>query len=293
VARSPDGALCSVREDLTMTPAHRWPADFDPTLLSHGRLLWRFPGSDGARFSPRLAWSLLDEFTGDVSSDIARGVPGIALWDPFCGTGLIPAVAMLFFGERLAEVHASDMSELASSVAQENLQLVSDPKVAERRMREVTGRRGQNPKSDRRWGEVATYLEALKSRIEAAHQRAVPIACWAGPADQVPATDHPLCIVADAPYGAQSTLHGSGLAELVTGWLMNERVNRIVLVMGAALPEAPRAAGFECSQRPIRGGRTVLIATRTRPTDFWSGETSKRSASTADGMGNPTGKSPK
>lgn len=237
-----------------MMPVSHWPTDFDPTLLSHGRLLWRFPGSDGARFSPRLAWSLLDEAT--------QGAAPLALWDPFCGTGLIPAVATLFFGERLAEVHASDLAERAAAVAWENLQLVSDPAVAARRMREVAGRRGQNPKSDRRWGEVERYIGALEPRIEAAQRRALPMTCRTAPADRLPDTNHPLCIVADAPYGVHSTLHGSILAELVAGWLADASVARVALVMGDSLDETPSASGFHCAQRPIRGGRTVLTAAR-------------------------------
>lgn len=227
-------------------------SDFNPTLFSHGRLLWRSPGSDGARFSPRLAWRLLDEVTREREST--------ALWDPFCGTGLIPSLATLFFGASFSGVYASDVSDAAASVATKNLRLVSDQDVAAQRKREVHGRRGQNPKSDLRWGEVERYLDVLEPHIALAASRALPLHCWTGPAHRLPDIGSELCIVADSPYGTQSRLAGAALEDVVASWLADERVARVALVMAEPLAVVHARPGMRVTQEPVRGGRTVLHA---------------------------------
>ena len=240
-------------------------ADFDPEFFAHGRLLWRFDGSDAVRFSPRLAWGML--------SDAAKCSGGAGwLWDPFAGAGLVPALARLFFPSEFAGIAASDASLEAVETAAKNLALVSDTVAAEKRLAQVTGLRGQNPKSDRRWGNVAAYLSSLMPRIEAVSNKALPtrvdcalahehVALLIAPESTADAND--LFIVGDAPYGKGSQLIGPPLGAVLQGWIDEPRIAYVDVVctqdQARSLPQEPRAC-----LRSARAGRARWTFARQR-----------------------------
>ena len=84
--RAPAGATSTDLSSAAMQTDPCTPL-FHPELFAHGRLLYRYAGSDAHRFSPRLAYRLL--------RDLDTGAPGSpsVLWDPFCGAGTIPLEA--------------------------------------------------------------------------------------------------------------------------------------------------------------------------------------------------------
>lgn len=225
---------------------------FEPEYFAHGRLLWRFEGSDAVRFSPRLAWGMVEG-----AAEISAGAGW--LWDPFSGAGLIPAVARAFFASAFVGIAASDASLAAVETTVKNLALVSDLEAAAKRLAHVRGLRGQNPKSDRRWGEVAAYLERLLPNIEAAasiarearvecalaHEQLPRLAGEAGAA---------LYIVGDAPYGRGSELLGPPIDAIVQGWVNEPSVAYVDLV---CTPQqlATLSAGEGVTARSGRGGR--------------------------------------
>lgn len=231
-------------------------ADFDPEFFAHGRLLWRFDGSDAVRFSPRLAWGMIAD-AAECSGGTGR------LWDPFAGAGLVPALARLFFPSEFASIAASDASPEAVETTAKNLALVSDTEAAKKRLAQVTGLRGQNPKSDRRWGEVAAYLSSLMPRIEAVSNKALPmrvecalahehVQLLTAPESTADASD--LFVVGDAPYGKGSQLVGPPLEAVVQGWIDEPSIAYVDVActqdQARSLPREPRA-----SLRPARAGR--------------------------------------
>jgi hypothetical protein len=237
--------------------------DFDPTLFAHGRLLWRHAGSDGARFSPALAWALVER--------AVRANPGATLWDPFCGIGLIPCLARLFFWDRLGGVLASDLSEAAVATTQRNLAVVSSMEGAQDRLRTVRGRRGQNPKSERRWGEVEACLQALLPRIASAAAADVPTRARVAAAHVPAPGSGPLIIVADAPYGTTTTLAGPPLVEVLGAWLDDERIVRIDLVVPADIGAQVADALPALELHAVRGRRARLTLEATpAPGDAYS-----------------------
>lgn len=237
--------------------------DFEPAYFAHGRLLWRFEGSDAVRFSPRVAW--------DVVADVARLSAGAGwLWDPFAGAGLIPAVALAFFPEAFAGVAASDVSAAAAKAAKRNLDLVSEPSVAQQRLDQVRGLRGQNPKSDRRWGEVEGYLTRLMPRIGrvSAFARKKRVACALAHEylaslandDSVAPSLH---IVSDAPYGRGVELVGPPLESVARSWIEHPAVASVALV---CTPEQAETLGAlpESTLSSAKGGRARWSFSRTR-----------------------------
>lgn len=222
-------------------------ADFQPTLFAHGRLLWRCDGSDATRFSPRSAWHM-------VQHACEAGAGEAALWDPFCGTGLIPAVARLFFHRQLQSIRASDLHEPAVRMAERNLGLVSDPQVAAARRREVAGRMGQNPKSAKRWGEVRDYLDQLEPLIVEAAASPLPCQATHAAAAEAGELPGPIFIVGDAPYGKQSALTGPPLPQVVQGWIQHPEVAYIDL-MCTSEQARDLATHLDLRVTPARGGR--------------------------------------
>ena len=240
-------------------------ADFNPEFFAHGRLLWRFDGSDAVRFSPRLAYGMIAD-----AAECSHGAGW--LWDPFAGAGLVPALARVFFPHGFAGIAASDASLDAVQTAAKNLALVSSLEAAEKRLAHVTGLRGQNPKSDRRWGEVAEYLSSLMPRIEAASNEALPTRVECGLAHEygarlaapepTPYTSD-LFVVGDVPYGRGSQLIGPPLDVILQGWIQEPRVAYVDLIctqdQALTLPPDPSAR-----LRPARAGRARWTFVRKR-----------------------------
>jgi len=114
---------------------------FCPEFFAHGRLLYRFPGSDACRFSPTLAYRLV--------RDLAVSLPKqeSVLWDPFCGTGLIVSIACLFFPQAFHTIVASDIAPEAVECCKKNLLLVSNAEAARKRLKHMHGLQKMNVKS--------------------------------------------------------------------------------------------------------------------------------------------------
>lgn len=229
-------------------------APFAPAYFAHGRLLYRYPGSDAQRFSPRLAYRLIDA--------ASRGHKEAVLWDPFCGAGLIPALAAAFFGDRFRAFVVSDVLPQAVHCARKNLALLSDPAQAHKRLREIRGWMGRNPKSKRRWGQVAAYLETLIPYIERNSLQAHRLLALCCPAAHLPpGLSGPLHIIADLPYGLSSQLQGEeDQAALVTA--LRRAYPEAALTMVSASAELVAPGG---SVQRGRGGRRVLRWTGSKP----------------------------
>ena len=129
---------------------------FNPTFFAHGRLLHRFDGSDACRFSPKRAWKILDNLE----------VENAVLWDPFCGTGLIPSLAALFFRHKFSHIVVSDVLKQAMQCAYKNLCMLTQIACFEDRINWIRGRQGCNVKSLKRWKEVEVYAELIRDLIE-------------------------------------------------------------------------------------------------------------------------------
>lgn len=237
--------------------------DFDPEFFAHGRLFWRFENSDAVRFSPRLAWALVAE-----AAELSAGAG--CLWDPFVGSGLIPALARVFFPDAFLGIAGSDASIAAVQASARNLALVSDVSVAAQRLSQVVGLRGQNPKSYRRWGEVERYLMQLLPRIERVAETAVATRVECGLAHEQLATiaaereSLPLYIVGDAPYGRGSDLAGPPLSSLAQAWIDEPLVAYVNLVCTAE-QAAQLPIGLGVSVHPARSGRARWRFQRVKP----------------------------
>jgi hypothetical protein len=237
--------------------------DFDPEFFAHGRLFWRFENSDAVRFSPRLAWAMVGE-----AAELSAGAG--CLWDPFAGSGLIPALARVFFPGAFSAIAGSDASTAAVEASAKNLALVSNVAAATQRLSYVAGLRGQNPKSDRRWGEVEGYLRRLLPRIERAAETAVATRVECALAQEQLATmtaepdSPPLYIVGDAPYGRGSDLLGPPLSSVAQAWIDEPLVAYVNLVCTAEQAhQLPVGPGIRVD--PARSGRARWQFQRAAP----------------------------
>ena len=229
---------------------------FRPEFFSHGRLLYRFPGSDACRFSPKLAYRLV--------RDISEGLPGQAsvLWDPFCGTGLIVSIACLFFPRAFHSIVASDVAPEAVRCCQNNLLLVSNSQAARKRLKHMRGLQKMNAKSHSRWGEVAEYLEALMPTIQQNERLAPAVNTFVASAFQLPLRiEGSVHFVGDLPYGRSSHMRGDGCIEsLVDSIAASYPASTMTLIMPNDVAEdvvgQTRTATVETT--PYRGGRTVV-----------------------------------
>jgi hypothetical protein len=224
-----------------------------PELFAHGRLLYRFPGSDAHRFSPKLAYALVETIA-------ARPDPQAVLWDPFCGAGLILSLARLFFADAFKTIIASDINNTAVECCAQNLGLVSDGYWAQKRLRHLRGLQKMNAKSHRRWGDVATYLEELLPTIR--HQKPTPpqLRTFRASAFDLPDTiEGNLHFVGDLPYGKSSHLHGGSIGDLFTALDTAYPAASMSFVMTreAAAELADTRWGAAVVFSPCRNGRSL------------------------------------
>lgn len=229
--------------------------NLDPDIFSHGRLLRRFPGSDACRFSARTALNLLERFA--TRGDSCR--PQV-LWDPFCGVGMIPCVALAAFPGRFDVIVASDINVDACVCAGRNMRTVTDTGAFEARIGEIHRSRRMNPGMDRRGAIVERYMERIQpmllGSVCAAKIGAIRCDAFSLPA----AIDGDLYFVSDLPHGKKSALRGGHLRDLLPS-------------IRAAYPRAcisfvttSDAVGELCSSnlatdcRRLAGGRVVVRA---------------------------------
>jgi 23S rRNA G2445 N2-methylase RlmL len=230
---------------------------FDPELFAHGRLLYRYPGSDASRFSPRLAYRLL--------GDIAPAANNCVLWDPFCGSGLIVTIARAFFADRFHTIIASDIEPEAVDCCRRNLRIVSDPRAAARRLTQAQGLQRRNAKSLQRWGGVAAYLEALMPRIENEAGAPPSLQAFVASAFDLPRqAEGTVHFIGDLPYGRSSRLRGHGdipalldaIATTYPGASMS-----FVMTEDAARDVLRNSKHIKAEQRSCRNRRAIVSAT--------------------------------
>merc|ERR1712194_463356 len=172
----------------------------DPWLFRHGRLLYRYPGSDACRFSSKKAWYLLRHIK------VEKGINNILL-DPFCGTGVIPSMAAFFFSSKFQSVVASDINPDAVDCSRRNFHVLTDPDAAEKRLGQMRGMMRHSPKWHRTWGELAVYLEGLIPTIRRGNF--VRAEAFQGSAfDLSTSRTDKIHFVGDLPYNNTSSLLG-------------------------------------------------------------------------------------
>lgn len=213
-----------------------------PSLFSHGRVLQRCPGSDGCRFSPKLAYRLLCSLLQE---------PVKCFMDPFCGTGLIPAVARCFFSHRITHIVASDIEASRVQAAHFNLAIWDDPTCQKRHLSTLQGRQGCNEKSAKRWQEVELYYRSLIDAFAMEPLASYSTLC--APIQQLPPSEEEIFFLSDAPYGKSCDLQGEP-------WLFSLK-QRFPRGRGAfVLAEPPPfllPSGM--TLHPLKGGRVLLL----------------------------------
>lgn len=224
---------------------------FDPELFSHGRLLYRFEGSDACRFSPKLGMALLGH--------LAQEYPGAALWDPFCGSGLIPCLARVFWADYFREIIASDISPLAVDCAAMNLGFWDDEKALDRRRRELRGMQGLNPRSGPRWSQVEAYFEEVLADLG----RLAPFRVLLASAMSLPKmVDGPLVFVSDLPYNRVSSLVGD-VNPLEALFRRYPQAAGVFVSSAETHYEDVPLQNFSIQVRPVRGNRKRIEVRRS------------------------------
>lgn len=240
-----------------MPPEVREPP-FRPELFAHGRLLYRFPGSDSCRFSPKLAYSLVRHVSVDLPEQ-----PSV-LWDPFCGAGLIVSIACLFFPTAFSTIVASDTAPEAVGCCEKNLLLLSNSQAAAKRLKQMRGLQNRNARSHSRWGEVAAHLDELMPTIQQNERLAPPVSTFVASAFQLPPQIRGnVHFVGDLPYGKTSHMDGDCRIEsLVDTIAVAYPTSTMTFVMTRDIAqdivrETKRAI---VETRPCKNGRTVIHA---------------------------------
>jgi hypothetical protein len=232
----------------------------NPEFFVHGRLLYRFPGSDACRFSPKLAYNLIEHIPVETAERSA------VLWDPFCGTGLIISIACLFFGHKFRTFVASDIVPEAVECSRKNLMIVSSGRAAKRRLKHIRGLSKMNPKSERRWGEVAQYLEDLMPAVEQNERLAPSLHTFTASAFELPpGIEGNVHFVGDLPYGRTSNMYGDreieDLIDCIAAVYPNSTMG-FVMTRDIGMNILSKTRGAITERIPCRNGRLIV---RVRP----------------------------
>ena len=243
-----------------MSPSSTGGQGFSPEFFAHGRLLYRFTGSDACRFSPKLAYDLVRGIAAGATAE-----PPV-LWDPFCGSGLIAGLACLFFAEAFRAIVVSDIADEAVRCAGRNLEMVSNVRAAKKRLGQMRGLQKRNAKSLRRWGDVAQCLEGLLPLIEANQKLARPIHAFAASAFDLPTgIDGEVHFVGDLPYGRSSAVRGGYGVDVLVDRLTTvypDAKMTLVMTRDDAQRVLSGARGATVETSPCANGRVVLRAQR-------------------------------
>ena len=229
---------------------------FSPQLFAHGRVLYRYPGSDACRFSQKLAYSLIEHIPTSAAER-----PSV-LWDPFCGTGMIVSIACLFFPGKFQTIVGSDIAPEAVECAAKNLSLVSSVESARKRLKFVRGLRGMHAKACRRWGEVAEYLESLMPLIEQTERFAPTLRTFTASAFALPpGIEGDIHFVGDVPYGRTSHMGGgrgvTGLLDCIAEAYPNATM-RFVMPRDAGEAVLRETRSVAAKAIPCRNARLIV-----------------------------------
>jgi hypothetical protein len=224
---------------------------FDHHLFAHGRLFYRYHGSEACRFSPSAAFRLL--------AHLSRQAEGPStLWDPFCGSGFILSVGACFFPHAFPTIVASDVNAESVTCALRNLALFRDRAAFDARRREMDLLMRPNPRSRERWSEVAAYFDRIGAAIDFAQPAFVAEGFTASAAEAV-RSDARLTIVGDLPYGRASLLAGASYADVLRPLLERHPQARALFIAPAQAGEDLRLLAFATGRaldlRAFKGGR--------------------------------------
>ena len=174
---------------------------FNYHLFAHGRLFYRYFGSEACRFSPQAAYRLLSH----LAAENARPT---TLWDPFCGTGFILSVAGYFFPQSFPVLLGSDVQHEAVQCTARNLALFTDRAAFTARRRELEMNMRPSPGHRLRWRGVTDYFDRLGAQLDFSTP-SYRFATFVADAATARRPEQDLTIFADLPYGRSSTLVGA------------------------------------------------------------------------------------
>jgi hypothetical protein len=228
----------------------------DPKAFSHGRLFRRYPRSDAARFSPKVAVNLFRHI--QQKPELTPQV----MWDPFCGTGLIACVALFAFPQLFDRIVVSDLDRIAVKCAKANTEILRYARSYDKRHREVQAKRGANEGMYRRWGDVAEYMARIRGVVLAQQGLLPGVQAVAGSAFSLPVrVEGQVHFVGDLPYGRKSRLEGGTIRDVLIALRESHRDSTVTLVAPKEAAEVVAAEGFPGAvSRPLKGGRVILRA---------------------------------
>ncbi len=226
-------------------------------------MLRRFKGSEACRFSTRVALNILKHIeTGDGPQ---------FLWDPFCGTGLIPSVGLFAYAARFDGVIASDINPCAVQCARANMSLFREPGEMEQRLREVRVRQKAYVRQTENWRAVARYIEEIRPVLEVQRQQQPSSYAFTSSALALPrlGLKGQIHFVADLPYGTMCRLQGGTLGEVIPSILQVYPDASITFVLlRKALKEIHLDGSHTVNCRPLKKGRVILQVRARRRAAF-------------------------
>ena len=225
---------------------------FNHHLFAHGRLFYRYYGSEACRFSPQAAYRLLSH----LATDNARPT---TLWDPFCGTGFILSVAGFFFPQAFPVLLGSDVKPEAVHCTQRNLSLFSDRAAFTARRAELEMCMRPSPKHRLRWGGVVDYFDQLGAALDFTRP-GYRFSSFVADAASARRPEIDLTIFGDLPYGRSSQLVGAvDYVRCLQPLLQAHPLARVLLIApasaSAAFQQLGLVSGRSLRLRRYKGGR--------------------------------------
>ena len=156
-----------------------------------GKTLYHAPSIGTPRFSLRLAYRMLNELLA-----AEEGIT--AVYDPFCGNGVLLVTAFLLFAQRLQKIIGSDLSLLAMDSARRNMQWLRDAKALEERLYAIESYATEDVElkevSQQRCKLMFEHAKGIDMEVELFAQDATCIGA------RLAAVEGEVAIVTDPPY---------------------------------------------------------------------------------------------
>ena len=182
------------------------------------------------------------------------------LWDPFCGVGMIPCVALAAFPGKFNHVVGSDINPDACMCAQKNMRIVTDVSAFETRRREIHRRRGMNRGMNRRWAVVERYMERIQPILLGSTGQPAPVSIRCDAFSLPAAVTGNLHFVSDLPQNKTSHLHGGHLGELLPSLRAAYPLASITFVATNDSVGELSSSGLVSECRRLAGGRVIVRA---------------------------------